>query len=699
MLHVSHRAMYVALIPIIMSATMVPTLSHGQSGGVPLSTSATLPELVEGKRVFPAAYFTSDNPQTAADMVGRVPGFDVEDGDSVRGFGGSAGNVLIDGARPTSKNESLESILSRIPAANVERVELLEGAAAGALAPGKTLVVNVVRKADSKSGGTWALQLDGVSSGFILPSLEASYTARLGKLNVTAGIEAGYDQVTNLIGFEGFLDPRGNFTERGPNDDRRRFRSGKATLGLDGTFGAYKVSANGSWFRGAFRRRYVHIATLTGAPLPYRVDEGRESNDEINWEIGADIERNIAGWTSKIALLLKEGDQAGTSLAGFNLITAPRSFGRFASTDLTTERVGRATFKRKVGAHQIEFGGEYAFNSLDFAGAYAQGNGTVFIVQPSNISATQVQEDRREAFISDTWTITPKLTLEGTLTGEWSTIAQSGDAAKERSFFYPKPRLSAVWKPINGWTYRGEIEREVSQLNFGAFADSAAVGDGNQNSGNPELRPEQVWNYVIGVERRWGKRGVFNVSLRHEQFEDKLELVPTTGGGVALGNIGGKPTWGGYNVSWTLPLDGLLQGLEIDGYYRWRDSQVLDPFTNSVRPFSGSNGNQFQTGFRYDMPAKKLRVGAWIWRGNHQRDFRPDQRFEWSTIQEWGAWIETKAVKGLTMEFGIETPQGNTFNRVRTDYRPDRASGIISRTQYRERSEDGTWYLSIKGKI
>jgi hypothetical protein len=575
---------------------------------------------------------------------------------------------------------------------------LLEGAAAGALAPGKTLVVNLVRKADAKSGGSWALQVDGVSSGRLLPSLEASYTARFGRLNVTAGIETEYDDADNLIGFEGFLDPSGRYTERGPNDDRRRSRYGKINLGADGTFGAYKLSVNGNWFRGAFRRNWVHVSTRTGAALPFRLDEGRETNDETNWEIGGDIEREIVGWTSKLALLAKAGDQSSGSLAGFNLIGPPKSFGRFLSTQLTTERVGRLTFKRKLGAHQVEFGGEYAFNSLDFEGAFAQGNGTVFVVQQGDISATEVQEDRREAFISDSWTISPKLTLESTLTGEWSTISQSGDAAKERSFFYPKPRLKAVWKPLSGWTYRGEIDREVGQLDFGAFADSASVGDGNQNSGNPELRPSQAWAYRASVERRWGNRGVFDLVLLYKQIEDQLDLVPTGSGGVALGNIAEATQWG-YNLSWTVPLDMILKGLEIDGSYRWRDSELLDPLTGAVRPFSGGNGNQFQSGFRYDMPARKLRIGAWIWQGNHNRDYRPDQRYEWGTISEWGAWIETKAIKNLIVEFGFENLKGNKFSRVRTDYLTDRRSGVISRTQYRERGVDGSWYLSIKGKF
>ncbi len=697
MRHVSNRAALAALMPLFGIVSFGPSFAFAQTAPS-TTTSTSLPELIDGKRIFTPAYFTADSPQNAADMVARVPGFGIDDGDNVRGFGGAAGNVLIDGARPTSKTENLSSILARIPAANVERVELLEGAAAGALAPGKTLVVNVVRKANSTSGGSWSLKSDVLSNGRVLPSLEASYTAKVGRMNVTAGIDTSYDDADVLIGYEGFQTPNGVFTERGPNDDRRNRRYGKLSVGADGTFGVYKLGLNGNWFRGVYRRNYVHVATLAGASSPYRVDQGRETNDETNWEIGGDIERNVAGWTGKIALLAKAGDQSGISLAGFNQIGAPQSFGRFASTDLTAERVGRATFKRKFGAHQIEFGGEYAFNSLDFKGAYAQGSGGVFIVQQGDISFTEVQEARKEAFMSDSFTFSPKTTIEATLTGEWSTISQSGDAAKERSFFYPKPRLKAVYKPADGWTFRGEIERDVGQLDFGAFADSASVGDGNQNSGNPELRPEQSWQYVVGVERRWGKRGVFNASLRYEQIEDKLELVPIGNGGIGLGNYP-EATRYGYNLSWTIPLDGLLQGLEIEGSYRWRDSELLDQLTGSVRPFSGSNGNQFQSNIRYDLPAQKLRVGAWIWQGEHNRDYRPSQRFEFSTIRSWGVWVETKAISGLTVELGVENPGGATYSRVRTDYNPDRRNGTISRIQYRERSSDTSWYVSAKGKF
>ena len=696
---VSYRALAFALAPFVVCSSLGFSSALAQNAETTSPASGftnALPELVEGKRTFLPAYFNDITPQTAADMVVRIPGFSIDDGESVRGFGAAAGNVLIDGSRPTSKNESLFSILARIPAGNVERIELLEGAAAGALAPGTSLVVNVVRKTNNKASGKWEVQATGVGSGRIKPKLDTSYTSKIAGFNVTTGLHAEIENVEDFIGFEGILSPAGVYTERGPNDDRRRSKYAQATFALDGKIGETKLNANGSYMEGKFRRTWVHVAFRPNATLPFRVDEGLETNNTQRWEIGGDLERDVAGWTGKLALLAKATEDENSDLAGFNAVGQAKNFGRFIASSTNEERVGRLTFKRKFGAHQIETGGEVAFNRLDFIGQYAEGNGTIFVVRPSDISSTEVSENRREAFISDSWTISPKLTLESTVTGEWSTIEQTGASGKKRSFFYPKPRVKAAWKPQDGWTYRIEVERVVGQLDFGAFADSASVGDSNQNSGNPELRPEQIWSGLIGIERRWGKRGVINASLVQEKFEDQLTLVPTRNGGVALGNVPEAERWG-YNVTWTIPLSALLTGLELEGNYRWRDSELIDPITNQARPFSGWNGKNFNTNISYEIPKKKLRMGAWYWRGNNNREYRPNQTFQWGTIDSWGAWIETKAYKNLSVEFGVEDPLGTTFNRLRTDFTPDRRSGVVRQTQYRERSKDGTWYLLVKG--
>src|SRR5690242_3395293 len=52
-----------------------------------------------GVLVYDEAYFADARPNTAMDMINRLPGFAFDDGDTARGFAGTAGNVLIDGQR------------------------------------------------------------------------------------------------------------------------------------------------------------------------------------------------------------------------------------------------------------------------------------------------------------------------------------------------------------------------------------------------------------------------------------------------------------------------------------------------------------------------------------------------------------------------------------------------------------------------
>ena len=101
-------------------------------GGFP-ALAQTAPDTTaqSGVLVYQADFFANARPNTAYDMIGRLPGFTFDNGNSARGFAGTAGNVLIDGQRPTSKTDDLQSILQRIPASDVERIELIRGGARG----------------------------------------------------------------------------------------------------------------------------------------------------------------------------------------------------------------------------------------------------------------------------------------------------------------------------------------------------------------------------------------------------------------------------------------------------------------------------------------------------------------------------------------------------------------------------------------
>ena len=54
-------------------------------------------------QTFDPPFFARFSPVTAEDMVRQLPGFTLDEGADLRGFGATAGNVLIDGQRPSSK--------------------------------------------------------------------------------------------------------------------------------------------------------------------------------------------------------------------------------------------------------------------------------------------------------------------------------------------------------------------------------------------------------------------------------------------------------------------------------------------------------------------------------------------------------------------------------------------------------------------
>ena len=99
-----------------------------------------------GSRKFDPDFFAAYAPVTALDMVRRIPGFSIDQGEGRRGFGENAGNVLIDGDRPATKSDDIITILSRIPASQVAFISLSEQAGADTETQGQGQVVNVVRK-------------------------------------------------------------------------------------------------------------------------------------------------------------------------------------------------------------------------------------------------------------------------------------------------------------------------------------------------------------------------------------------------------------------------------------------------------------------------------------------------------------------------------------------------------------------------
>src|SRR5690606_5852674 len=223
--------------------------------------------------------------------------------------------------------------------------------------------------------------------------------------------------------------------------------------------------------------------------------------------------------------------------------------------------------------------------------------GGVLVDVPLYNNDSTIEEERYEAFTSYSWQASPQLLLEASLDLEFSELQQDGrDVERRRDFFYPKPRLALRYDVNEQVQWRGRIERAISQLEFSSFVASFTNDDNRFdviNAGNPELEPEQTWQYELVYERQLlNDMGVFSVTALYEDVSDYIGRIPLQVLGedgietlTAPGNMGD-----GYSAelafSGSLRLDRFnLPGAVVDLGLELQKTEVTDPFTGEKRGF------------------------------------------------------------------------------------------------------------------
>ncbi|PTS79534.1 TonB-dependent receptor [Sphingomonas sp. HMWF008] len=548
--------------------------------------------------VYPASFFASSNPGTALDMIQRLPGFTLDVGDlDSRGLSGASSNVLIDGSRPSSKSDNVAEVLSRITAASVERIELIRGGAPGIDMRGRALVANVIVKRAPKT----ELVAEGNSyiydDGEVGPVGKLSYTRRNGDRVTEASLYATDDRGNSNTGTRLRTTPSGLPLQAAALGFRERFADYTARASIQRPFVGGKLQAN--VVLDYFRQRDTQTTRILAGPGDdERVDE---SSRYPNGEAGFTWTRERARSTFELTGLqrLNRNTYRGVSnSAGSDSVFTSRATGG--------ESVLRATDSfRPGGAWSFEGGGEIAYNFLDSRTAYAEGG----VAVPLPNAAVRVSELRGEGFAQAIWKPASKLTIDGTLRVEVSRISQTGDFARSRGFVFPKPKLLVTWLPGEGHQLRFRLEQEVDQLNFGDFAASSDLALGTISGGNADLRPSHSIAAEAVYERRFWKKGVFELTARHTELFNVIDSIPLTGGFNATGNIGHARS-DVIKAALTLPFDrlGLKDGLlKLSSAYR--ESRVTDPLTGQPRRLSYQQAFECHVGFTQDVKGGRFQFG------------------------------------------------------------------------------------------
>jgi len=673
--------------------------------------AAVVQSPMSGARQFRADFFTAFGPVTALDMVRRIPGFSIEGSNGRRGFGDNAGNVLIDGDRPSTKSDDIFTILSRIPASEVDHIALTEQAGADAETQGQGQVVNVVRKISAKISGTYEANLVfGHRYGF-RPSGSGSATLRRGDTTYELNFSS-YSERLFGYGPEEFRTGAGALVER------RYYRGegGYDEAGIGGAIKARikgaKVNLNGRvrWNDGFDHRRgeFTNGAGAnTGNELLLR--DGPIS--DLNYEVGGDIEFGVASkLNTKIIGLYRSGTKSDDSMIESMRFVQPATLFETRSRNRPSEAVARIQNDWSgTGSHAIQFGGEIAYNRLDarFSAANTVG-GMVTNFPPSDVL---VEETRIEPFISDVWSLGPKWKIEAGLVAEFSKLTLSGDSTASRSFKFIKPRAIATWTVTPQTTLEFRAERQVAQLDFGEFATSIDVALGNQvDAGNADLVPEKVTNLSALIRRKFLERGSIQFRGSYQFVSDTQDLVPVTlrdaAGNITAqfdgtGNIGSSKRWDG-ELEITLPFDWLtkpagIAGIEVKYTGHYHGSSVTDPVTGEKRRRSNRPVWHQEWQLRHDIANSGLVYGvsAFVAEANNGY-FLNEFRRQTDGVRTKG-FLEYNKLKLGTLR--LQYTSVPDYSRDRIIYTGTRATGAITQIVNRKRFLDPLWQLTLSGKF
>ncbi len=611
-----------------------------------------------GVLVYQAAFFADARPNTAMDMIGRLPAFSFDDGNSARGFAGTAGNVLIDGASPTSKTDDLQSILDRIPASDVERIEVIRGGAPGIDMQGHTVIANIIRKKGDTTQIVAMVEDHIFADGHGVPSASLQLTRHAGVSTYEA----------SLVRYGNFNDAAGNGSYTVTDVTTGAVTRDRAhTTGM-GTGGAFNGAATVPLFGGQFKANLTlqdspfHSSVAYSGPGGDQLITDRSGN--LNGELGLHWSGNIL--SSQLETLVLQRLGRATDV---NASTTADTDQIFASKNTTGETIARATLRYPpTPGLTLEGGAEGAFNFLDGTSSFIY-NGAAVPLPSAN---ARVEEKRGEVFAQGTWKFAPDWIFEAGSRFEISTISETGYTSQSRSLSYLKPRAVLTWTPTKNTQLRLRYEHTVGQLDFSNFVASSNLAASGVNAGNPDLKPQQITEYELSFEQHFWQKGALVVTLLHQEGKDVVDQIPVTGSSGtfdAPGNIGGGRN-NQFDVELTLPLDkvGISNGLlKITNI--WRFSAVRDPVTGQKRVVSGQRPQDVELSFTQDIESLKSTWGIFYYNCWDERYFRLTEVRHSRVIPPFiRVYWEYKPTPSWSLHFELYNLGQFVYNDTRSDY-------------------------------
>jgi len=682
----------------------------------PATQSATASTQRTRTTVYDAAYFAQFAPRTAYDIAQHVPGFQLDLGSTqsatgsvdVRGFAGTAGNVVLNGSRPPTKAETLDTTLQRIPAQRVIRVELGPGDIYGSDYAGKSQVLNIVM---SDAGGFDANITASATrryQGFIQPNVSGNAVLKRGPstFNLSAGtgfnkqFEEGTDTLIDTATGDlvEFRRKHNSYANKNP------FVAGAYILD-NGTNKTIRI--NGRWQPNRFDLFQSNRVTPSNGPA--HDDNLIQDYSDPLIELGGDVTRPLAGGAIKFVGLAtrRKRDDVDTYIQRDGLIDENgQTNGGFEQTIKAkrNETLGRLSWTRpNLAGFSFEAGAEASYNTLDDhvdLDAIDQ-NGAHVPIELSIANAT-VREKRGEVYVSVGKTLSPNLRVDAGVNYEFSNLKVRGDAVADRTLKFLKPNITLDWKPGGGWHTQFSVKRTVAQLDFYDFISVGDLSTKRINGGNADLQPQRTWEFRGTVDHPLFGDGLFKLDLGHDLvslLQDRILIcdeVDHPGDpnfcADAPGNLGTGKRWFA-SLTLDAPLGMLWKGLRAKLTGTVQRTRVEDPISGEQRNWSG-----FFPEWQWDLTVRRdagsLSYGFEVFDNQHITFFRTDEfDTNFNGAPGWNAFVEYRPSARTSLTLDVNHVFGK---RNRLLFRPNRAEPSLIINEFRERDQHISVGLTLK---
>lgn len=452
---------------------------------------------------------------TIGEVLGKLPGVEVSgDGQRARGMSRDSVQILVDGERSAGGSRMAAAVVGRLPAGDLERVEILRGSSAE-YGGGAPVTVNLIMKKalskrstalkvavgyrGSEPNGQLTLTQNGGEGGY---SWSLPLTLNLHRYSTGSEIErqgttltATRDEEKGVFSFREFaMAPRMNWKE-----------------------GADSLTLAPVFFDGAGKRSSDMTQTASSTFNGDRSSE--EENHRRFMRLRVDGEKLVAGSKLTLRASLNNGKRTAdvTRVARDAVLTATTSTEHSDSRENETNLALR--LDRPLSDHLLAVGLEYI--------NLRRSDDQVFTGSFASVTSAQTKERQSVLWVQDDWKLLPTTTLTYGLRGESIALDSAGTKQQHGRAM---PSLAVRWEPVNQWVMRSSIGAglkmprldEISAtVSPSIVANTPLEAD---RRGNPNLRPERSVNFEAVLERYLdGEMGVLGANFYARSTQDFTE--------------------------------------------------------------------------------------------------------------------------------------------------------------------------------